>query len=73
MVAKAAAIRSSNFDYVRDMYEELKGVDVDDSCCDGALGAVKSNSQISITARYLLETARKKKYWTAEAWARALP
>jgi cation transport protein ChaC len=30
MVAKAAGIRGSNFDYVRDTYEGLKGVGVDD-------------------------------------------
>ena len=30
MVAKAAGIRGSDFDYVRDTYEGLRGVGVDD-------------------------------------------
>ena len=41
MVAKAAGIRGSNFDYVRDTYEGLKGVGVDDPAVTTLWEAVK--------------------------------
>jgi len=41
MVAKAGGIRGSNFDYVRDTYEGLKGVGVDDPAVTTLWEAVK--------------------------------
>jgi cation transport protein ChaC len=41
MVAKAAGIRGSNFDYVRETYEGLKGVGVDDPAVTALWEAVK--------------------------------
>src|SRR5258708_3380965 len=41
MVVKAAGMRGSDFDYVRDTYEGLKGVGVDDSAVTALWEAVK--------------------------------
>jgi cation transport regulator ChaC len=43
IVVKAAGIRGSNFDYVRDTYEGLKRVGVDDPAVTALWGAVKKH------------------------------
>ena len=45
MVARAVGIRGSAFDYVRDTYEGLKGVGIDDPAVTVLWEAVKSNLQ----------------------------